>query len=139
MMEHLMRDAGAPPFNLADLDLWIIGLKFTELAGCDAECDHIYESLKDGQLENYYPVFGQDIRWQLITRCECALDFCRGRVEKRQEYAWNQDERIVYHWLLIDFWRQCALHWAAKTGRCRRARIGFMSSFWRHVNNPELN
>jgi hypothetical protein len=139
VMDQLLRDAGTAPFKVVDLDVWIAGLRFSELSICDDESDRVRDQLLEGNLQNYHPIFDQTIHWQLLTRCECALDFCRGRVEKRSEYDWNQDEKIIYHWLLVDFWRNTALHWACRTGKSRSARIGFMHPFWKYLKNPQQN
>jgi len=117
LMGELLRSAEPPPFSIEKVGQWIENLKFDELSFCDSDCDGFIEDLANGSINSELvrcSSFGVRNHWQLILRCECALDFCRGRVEKRNKFNWQQDPIIIYRWLLIEFWRRDALHWASK-------------------------
>jgi hypothetical protein len=127
LMDELLRTAEPPPFSHTDkIGEWIENLKFTELSLCDDECRQLSDDLPDGPIEEYHSVFsGTDIHWQMILRCECALDFCRGRVEKRGEFDWSQESKVIYRWLLVEFWRRSAPYWASKLFGSNRRRTAW--------------
>lgn len=117
LMAALLRNAAPPPFSIEKIGEWIENLKFAELSFCDSDCDDLSEDLANNTLvpEKFaHSYWGTNNHWQLILRCECALDFCRGRVEKRKEFNWQQEPKTIYRWLLVEFWRRDALHWASK-------------------------
>jgi glutathione S-transferase len=110
-----MDGAEAAPFKWGKISYWVADLNFINLAAGDTDARNIVQYLTEGESGKPHILFGgNDHRWQLILRCSCALDFCQGHVEKRQTFDWSQPPQKVYEWLLIEFWRQGALHWAHK-------------------------
>jgi hypothetical protein len=115
-MEELLSDSQTSPFSkLNEISQWIQNLKFAELSVCDDDCIELLDWLIDGNSSSREYLFGgKKTNWQLILRCQCALDFCKGYVEDRKNFNWQQDPKTIYRWLLIDYWRSGAVHWAFK-------------------------
>lgn len=92
LTEMLLRKVGRPPFQYprGTYD-WITKLTFYDLFAADSSCRFLSTSLPSKTFEYYGPSFeGSNHLWQIILRCECAIDFCRGIVEKRADYDWSQ-------------------------------------------------
>jgi hypothetical protein len=116
LQQELMNDAKPSPFSsLNEIDEWIQSLKFADLACADDNCDELIELLHNEHTEHIkYHLPNGDLRWQLILRCECAIDFCSGHLYDRKAFDWNQTQKMIYRWLLIDLWRREAAYWACK-------------------------
>lgn len=120
-LEHalvlLAKELPPPPFesNICIGD-WVASLTFTQLVAGDRECESLVPCICRGDVSSFRCLCSDDeIQWQLVLRLECALSFCRGNVEDRSTFDWQQPKDAVCRWLLIDFWRTTALHWAWKT------------------------
>lgn len=115
-IEHLCTFQKPQPFRkTSEIHDWILTLKYVELSCCDNDCKRLIEHLMHDDLKSFRSIFaGNSIHWQLILRCECALNFCQGRVEKRKDFDWNRPREEIFKFLLIDFWRSSALHWTTR-------------------------
>ena len=117
---ELSRHVEPPPFSdLRQMEICVQNLNFCDLAMCDSDCVELLDVLTSKNIASHSffeirKAIGEKTNWQLILRFECALDFCRGNVGTRKDFNWNQTEKAIYRWLLIDLWRENALHWLCK-------------------------
>ena len=137
LMSEFLASPEPPQFaGVHKIHEWISGLKFPELMITHDKCYQLAEALSSGAFPGYHPTcINAGIRWQLILRCECALDFCRGRVGKRAAFNWDQDREAVYRGLLIEYWHRNALHWSAKlfgssTVQAATTQARLQTQFW---------
>lgn len=116
----LVRNIDTPPFDYwSGAYDWIAQRRFADIGDCDVVCNNLAQfDLPSGELMEFYQVIeGKAHRWELVLRCECAIDFCRGIILYRKIFDWAQPPAQIYKWLLVDLWRGNALHWAYKTYR----------------------
>lgn len=95
---------------------WIKDLKFLQISAANRDSLNIasWLAVKSISEELFLGFGGEDHRFQLYLRCLRALDFCRGRVEKRKEFNWDRNAEGIYRELLIDDWMGGALHWVTR-------------------------
>jgi hypothetical protein len=105
---------------------WILNLRYVDLRACDSTCKSVIGQIIRQHRNDKIFLAIEGVRWQLIVRCEFALDFCRGRVLKRSEFDWSKNSEAIYKFLLIELWYQDAVYWAnrrfgqSETNKLRR-------------------
>lgn len=114
--EILRQDAGPAPFKrLGEVMEWIARLPFLTVISTDLECERLSRALAEGRPEKFRQKLGEnDLRWELILRCECAEGFCGGLLGGRRDFDWTQDAEQGFRHLLVEYWRPNALRWARK-------------------------
>ena len=114
-MEHLLSLTKSPPpyGDLENIHGWIRSITFVDLLTGDSDAGILVRYLLEDNVNQYHPIFaGDDHLYQMAMRCACALDFCQGKVDKRKDFDWAQPPKHIYEFLLIEFWRRTAMHWA---------------------------
>ena len=114
MNHFLSLTKGPPPYGaLENIHGWIRAVKFVDLLTGDSDVNILVRYLVAENVIKYQPIFDDDDHlYQMAMRCACALDFCQGRVENRKKFDWTQPPEHIYTFLLIEFWRRTAMHWA---------------------------
>ena len=145
LRNELLNDAGPAPFSLKTLNQWMSNLRFPDVANTDFHCFGIARDLADEIPLPSMKRHHNNTRWQLILRCQCALDFCRGLVEKRKDFDWDQNSEAVFKYLLFELWHQSAFHWChvmyGSSQRSASPRSRLPREFWLRVggSSPERN
>lgn len=144
--EELMHEAEPSPFSsLNQIEEWIQNLKFAELACGDSDADHLAELILNEKTDHFkYHLPTGESRWQLILRCECAINFCSGHLYNRKAFDWNQSPKIIYRWLLIELWRRDAVYWACKNFGSPKVRavvrqFHLQKEIDKHLRKPSVN